>query len=94
MNNYSKKERLEIVLEIVNSLKNFKGKDNTSVNLFNDQFSFIKDFKEIYTNYINNDTPSTKELSGKLFFEEIGKYIEYKLPYCKKNKKLFVIRIK
>ena len=94
MNNYSKKERLENVLEITNSLKNFKGKDNTPVNLFNDEYSFIKKFKEIYTEYINNDSPSTKELRGKLFFEEIGKYVEYSLPYCKKNKKLFVIRIK
>ena len=53
---YSKIERLQIVLEIVNKLKNFKCKNNTIINLYDDNLcSFIKDLKEIFNNYIKQD---------------------------------------
>lgn len=92
----SKMERLEIVLEIINKLKNFKSKNNTIINLYDENLcSFIKELKEIFKEYINQDDKSVdniKDFKGNLNFEEIDKKIEYFLP-CKKNKKsLFVIR--
>ena len=90
---YSKMERLEIVLEIVNKLKNFKSKNNTTINLYDDNLcSFIGELKEIFNNYIKQDENKLIDYKGNLYFEEIDKKIEYFLP-CKKNKKsLFVIR--
>lgn len=90
---YSKIERLQIVLEIVNKLKNFKCKNNTLINLYDDNLcSFIKDLKEIFNNYIKQDENKLIDFKGNLYFEEIDKKIEYFLP-CKKNKKsLFVIK--
>lgn len=90
---YSKIERLQIVLEIVNKLKNFKCKNNTIINLYDDNLcSFIKDLKEIFNNYIKQDENKLIDFKGNLYFEEIDKKIEYFLP-CRKNKKsLFVIR--
>jgi hypothetical protein len=90
---YSKIERLQIVLEIVNKLKNFKCKNNTNINLYDDNLcSFIGELKEIFNNYIKQDETKLIDYKGKLYFEEIDKKIEYFLP-CKKNKKsLFVIR--
>ena len=90
---YSKIERLQIVLEIVNKLKNFKCKNNTIINLYDDNLcSFIRELKEIFNSYIKQDETKLIDYKGNLYFEEIDKKIEYFLP-CKKNKKsLFVIR--
>ena len=90
---YSKIERLQIVLEIVNKLKNFKCKNNTIINLYDDNLcSFIGELKEIFNNYIKQDENKLIDYKGKLYFKEIDKKIEYFLP-CRKNKKsLFVIR--
>ena len=93
---YSKIERLQIVLEIVNKLKNFKCKNNTIINLYDDNLcSFIGELKEIFNNYIkqdDNNVDNIKDFKGNLYFEEIDKKIEYFLP-CRKNKKsLFVIK--
>lgn len=90
---YSKIERLQIVLEIVNKLKNFKCKNNTIINLYDDNLcSFIKELKEIFNNYIKQEETKLIDYKGNLYFEEIDKKIEYFLP-CRKNKKsLFVIK--
>jgi hypothetical protein len=90
---YSKIERLQIVLEIVNKLKNFKCKNNTIINLYDDNLcNFIGELKEILNNYIKQDETKLMDYKGNLHFEEIDKKIEYFLP-CRKNKKsLFVIR--
>ena len=90
---YSKIERLQIVLEIVNKLKNFKCKNNTIINLYDDNLcNFIGELKEIFNNYIKQDETKLMDYKGNLYFEEIDKKIEYFLP-CRKNKKsLFVIR--
>ena len=86
-------ERLQIVLEIVNKLKNFKCKNNAIINLYDDNLcSFIGELKEIFNNYIKQDETKLMDYKGTLYFEEIDKKIEYFLP-CRKNKKsLFVIR--
>lgn len=90
---YSKIERLQIVLEIVNKLKNFKCKNNTIINLYDDNLcSFIGELKKIFNNYIKQDENKLIDYKGNLYFEEIDKKIEYFLP-CRKNKKsLFVIK--
>jgi hypothetical protein len=88
-----KMERLQIVLQIVNNLKNFKCKNNTIINLYDDNIChFITELKQIFNNYIKQDETNLLDFKGTLYFEEIDKNIEYLLP-CKKNvKSLFVIR--
>lgn len=90
----SKKERLKIVLDIVNKLKNFKLKNGNTINLYNEELcDFIKDFKIICNNYIKQEEDNVKEFKGTLNFVEINKKIEYKLPNKNVNDALFVIRI-
>ena len=90
---YSKIERLQIVLEIVNKLKNFKSKNNTIINLYDDNLcSFIKELKEIFNNYIKQEETKLIDYKGNLYFEEIDKKIEYFLP-CRKNKKSLFLKI-
>jgi hypothetical protein len=85
-------ERLQIVLEIVNKLKNFKCKNNTIIDLYNDNLChFITELKVIFNDYIKQYDANPTDYKGILYFEEIDKNIEYFLP-CKNEPPLFVIR--
>ena len=88
---YTKKERLEIVLDIAKKLKNFKCKNGEIMNLYDDCYSFIIEFKKICNDYVNQEDDKVIEYKGELEFEEIGKRIEYMFP-AKNKKPLFVIR--
>tara|TARA_B000000441_G_C21732577_1_gene347449 strand:- start:42 stop:326 length:285 start_codon:yes stop_codon:yes gene_type:complete len=92
---YSQKERVNIVIDIINKLKNFKTKNGNTVNLYNSNLcSFIDEFKNITNQYIKQDENNLKGFKGKLYFEEIDKFIEYNLPIKNTEKALFVFRLK
>ena len=90
---YTKMERLQIVLEIVNKLKNYRCTNNTIIDLYNENLcQFITQLKQIFDKYIKQEEPDVIDYKGVLYFEEINKNIEYFLP-CRKNaESLFVIR--
>ena len=87
---YTQSEKVGICLDISNKLKNFTNSNGVAVNLFNDNYTFISKLKSIFNDYIKGSI----EYRGTLEFEEIGKNIEYHFPINKKQKPLFVIRIK
>ena len=89
-NMYTKKERLNIVLDIINKLKMFNLNDGTTIDIYNSNYSFINEFKLITNNYIKDGL----HVKGFLEFEEIGKKIEYIFPEKNYKKPLFVIRMK
>lgn len=92
---YSQKERVNIVIDIINKLKNFKTKNGNTVNLYNSNLcSFIDEFKNITNQYIKQEENNLKGFKGKLYFEEIDKFIEYNLPIKNTEKALFVFRLK
>ena len=88
-NNYTKEERLKIIIDIINNLKNFN-LNNEIINLYNENYSFINEFKIITRRYISE---GSKE-KGFLEFVEIDKKIEYHFPVKNYKKPLFVIRMK
>jgi len=86
-------ERLQIVLEIVNKLKNFHCKNNTIINLYDENLcQFITELKEIFDKYIKQEESNLIDYKGILYFQEINKNIEYFLPCRKNEKSLFVIK--
>ena len=90
---YTKMERLQIVLEIVNKLKNYRCTNNTIIDLYNENLcQFITELKQIFDKYIKQEEPDLIDYKGILYFEEINKNIEYFLPCRKNEKSLFVIR--
>lgn len=92
---YSQKERVNIVIDIINKLKNFKTKNGNTVNLYNSNLcSFIDEFKNITNQYIKQEEDNLKGFKGKLYFEEIDKFIEYNLPIKNTEEALFVFRLK
>lgn len=90
---YSKVERLKIILDISKKLKNFKSPSgNEIIDLYNDQYSFIQEFKKISNEYIQQDDNNVKEYKGTLIFEEIDRNIDYIFPAKNYKEPLFVIR--
>mgnify|MGYP006217383221 CR=1 FL=1 len=95
MKYYSQKERLEIIIDIVKKLKEYKMANGNTINLYNNNFcNFISEFKKISNLYIKQEVNDLKEFKGTLYFEEIDKNIEYILPIDTSKKPLFVIRFK
>lgn len=69
MSIYSQKERMNIIIDIMTKLKNFKLNNGETINLYDNNYSFIKELKELGNRYIKEG----KTLKGILDFEEIGK---------------------
>ena len=86
MEYYSQNERIKIVVDIVKKLVNYNTEGGI-INLYNEEYSYVKEFKQITNDYIHNE----KTYSGILEFLEIGKKLEYYLPIRKKNKPKFII---
>ena len=86
MEYYSQNERIKIVVDIVKKLVNYNTEGGI-INLYNEEYSYVKEFKQITNDYIHNE----KTYSGILEFVEIGKKLEYYLPIRKKNKPKFII---
>ena len=89
----TRKERLEIVLNIAKKLKRFILQNNTTIDLYQDEYSFIPELKEIFNNYVKQDDLLPLDFSGIIRFKEINKDIEYNLPVTNKKEPLFVIRM-
>ena len=88
-NIYSQQEKVKICMDIISNLKNFKNPQNIPVDLFNENYTFVKTIKTIFNDYIHGDT----YFKGTIEFEEIGKQINYHLPSTKNHKPLFVIKM-
>jgi septum formation topological specificity factor MinE len=83
----SKKERLEIVSDILRQLK--------SMELISDQIPNMKLVMNILGDYVNIDENQIKSgLSGKVPLPEIHREIEYTLPIRKQTRPIFVIKNK
>ena len=88
-NNYTQAERLNIVLDIMKKLKKFNINNNEIIDIYNSNYSFMQELKEITNNYIKDGNT----YKGFLNFDEINKKIEYNFPQKKYKKPLFVIRM-
>ena len=86
---YTISEKIQICTDIAKNLKEYRGKDGTLVNLFNETYLFVKPLKEIFKNYIYGST----FFRGTLEFVEISKIIEYHFPLTRNHQPLFVIRM-
>jgi repressor of nif and glnA expression len=92
----TKEEKVGIVMNIIKKLKYFPRSDfltnenieNVYVNLFNEEYSAIKELKSVFTEYINNEY----NLSGKIKFLEINRTIKYTLPVYSNISPVFVLK--
>lgn len=101
----TKEQRLKIVMDIINKFKKFpradfyqnRHADSAYIDLYNQEFPAIKKLHEVFMNYINQDDNNPRELigfSGEIYFEELDKIIEYRLPININTLPLLVLRHK
>lgn len=89
----SRKERLEIVLDIVRKLKNFPTTTGTTIDLYNCDFPAMTHLKLIFNRYINqDDSDYLISESEKIPFPEINRKIHLVLPVKKDASPLFVLK--
>ena len=88
-NLYSKEEKVKIIVDIAKKLKAFPSRGGGTINLYNDQYLFIEEFKKITNKWINEEG---SEFSGFMHFHEISKDFEYMFPSSKNTIPLFVLR--
>ena len=86
---YTEKEKVEICVDISKKLKFFENKNGT-INLFDENYTFIPKLKQIFKDYIKG----TSDFKGTLEFVEINKEIKYYFPVSKKKKATFMIKLK
>jgi hypothetical protein len=80
MNYYSKEEKVKHIVKLTKLLRNFPTTTGRTMDIYNDEYSFVEKFKTISMHWVNNDYSNYK---GRLYFEEINKFIEYDLPKTK-----------
>lgn len=94
--NRTKEQRVALVMDLIKKLKYFPRSDkytsldtnNLYINLFNEEFPAIKELKNAFNEYINNEY----SISGKIQFHEINRKIEYTLPIKSHINPLFVLK--
>ena len=72
-------EKVKIVFDIIRQLKNFD-RGSGPEDMYQPHHSYVKECTEIFNHYIKN----IQTLTGKLYFKEIDRDIEYHLPAKKK----------
>lgn len=91
----SKNDRLEIILSIIKKLQNFPTQGElTCVNLYNFEYTAIKELKHIFDQYLYQEEQISVGLSGKINFPEINRTIYYNFPVSKKAQPLFLLKQK
>jgi hypothetical protein len=89
-------ERVELVVYLATLLKNYPAQPGQHLDLYNSEFHAIKELKEQFNEFINQDDSkpeSLKRASGKVPFPEMGRKIEYILPIKKNSRPFLVFRV-
>ena len=88
-------DRINVVLDIVKQLKNYPTLNTGPVDLYKDEYVYVRRLKKIFSDYIKQPQDDLKPFKGVVFFEEtVKRDAEYILPILKSQEPLFVIRMK
>ena len=88
-------DRINVVLDIVKQLKNYPTLNTGPVDLYKDEYVYVRRLKKIFSDYIKQPQDDLKQFKGVVFFEEtVKRDAEYILPILKSQEPLFVIRMK
>lgn len=88
MKKKSKIDRLKIMLDVRDKLRNFMTSTFDKINLWDTDFSAIKELKKVFKEYINGEIG----FSGEIKFVEIDRVIVYKLPIKENVREEVILR--
>ena len=89
---YTKNERLGFIIEVITSIRNFKGENGDSVNLYNEELTAIKSLKQVFDMYLNQNDDTSVSFEGSIKFEELNRKIQYRLPAFSPHKPLVIMK--
>lgn len=89
---YTKNERLSFIMDIINSLRSFRGENGEAVNLYNEEYSAIKQLKAIFDEYLNQPDDTSVSFEGTIKFEELNRKLQYRLPAFSPHKPLLMMK--
>ena len=52
---YTKEEKVEIIIDIIKKLKKFPTKNQSTIDLYNKEYSYVEKFKTISMDWIKNE---------------------------------------
>lgn len=88
MKKKSKIDRLKIMLDVRDKLRNFMTSTFDKINLWDTDFSAIKELKKVFKEYISSEIG----FSGEIKFVEIDRVIVYKLPIKENVREEVILR--
>lgn len=89
---YTKNERLTFIMDIINSLRSFRGENGEAANLYNEEYSAIKQLKAIFDEYLNQPDDTSVSFEGTIKFEELNRKLQYRLPAFSPHKPLLLMK--
>jgi hypothetical protein len=89
---YIKKERLMVIMDIINKLRNFVGESGETVNLYNEEYSAVKQLKIDFDAYLNQDDETSITIENSVKFEELNRKIQYRLPAFSPHEPMFIMK--
>lgn len=89
---YTKNERLSFIMEIIRSLRSFKGEKGDLIDLYNEDYSAIKSLKQVFDSYLNQNDNSSVSFEGTIKFEELNRKLQYRLPAFHPHKPIFIMK--
>jgi hypothetical protein len=88
---YTKNQRLSFIMEMITSLRNFKGETGNIVNLYNEEYNAIKTLKEAFDGYLNQNDETSVSYEGTIKFEELNRKLQYRLPAFSPHKNMLLL---
>jgi len=88
---YTKQERLSFVMEMIKSLRNFRGENGDVVNLYNEEYEAIRTLKKVFNEYLHQNDATSISFEGSIKFDELNRKIRYRLPAFSPHKHILVL---
>jgi hypothetical protein len=88
---YTKNQRLSFIMEMITSLRNFRGENGNTVNLYNEEYDAIKTLKQAFDGYLNQNDATSVTYEGTIIFDELNRKLQYKLPAFSPHKPMLLL---
>lgn len=89
---YTKNERLSFIMDIINSLRSFRGENGDIVNLYNEEYTAIKSLKSVFDDYLTQNEETSVSFEGTIKFEELNRKLQYRLPAFAPHKPMIMLK--
>ena len=80
------------IMDIINKLRNFVGQTGETVNLYNEEFSAVKQMKSDFDAYLNQDDSTSVTIENIVKFEELDRKVQYRLPAFSPHQPMFIMK--